>query len=211
MFYRLQKQIHLDLNHRTQVTPGLLKYMAKMNFEPYLQYVYIPNLSVIDVKNEQLEATDWWDSHSRKDYAYIFWWLEKTKTVQRIFSIVVVDDPSNPHSDEVIEHAAKPFDVEEWDWRKPDICSDTLVAAAKNVRDLTLYWSGNRAVLKSWAAEDGLALLPKLKTVRIMAPEVRIPACFLKAALSREWKPPVLIVPVEYGVHQEDRGDERKL
>jgi hypothetical protein len=144
------------------VTQQLFDYLADMSFESYLQYVYIPNLRVVNVKNDELEKELWWDSHSRKDYVYIFRWLKKTKNVQRILSIVVEDDPVNFHSDEAIEEAVKGFDIEVWNWVKLDMCSDTILAAAENVRDLSLYWSGNKAVLKSWAALDGLARLGKV-------------------------------------------------
>ena len=136
-----------------------------MKFEPYLQYVYIPNLRVLNVKDDDLEAEEWWDSHSRKDYVYIFRWLKKAKNVQRILSIVVEDHPINFHSDEAIEEAVKEFDIEEWNWVKFDMCSDTILAAAKNVRHLSLYWSGNRAMLKSWAAPDSLVRLEKVISV----------------------------------------------
>lgn len=150
------------MNPRTEVTPEFLAYLRDIKFEPYLQYVYIPNLRVHDVSNPELEAEEWWDSHSRKDFVYIFRWLKDDRKVRRILSIYVEDDPSNPHSDEAIEQALQTFNVEVWNWVKPDICSDTILAAAQNVRDLTLYWNGNRAVLKSWAAGDGLARLGKV-------------------------------------------------
>lgn len=88
--------------------------------------------------------------------------------MKRILSVTVDDDPANPHSDEVIEKSVEGFDIETWDWMKFDMCSDTIHAAAKNVRDLTLYWSGRRAVLKSWAAPDGLAKLASLFSLYIL-------------------------------------------
>ncbi|KAH8199094.1 hypothetical protein TruAng_006730 [Truncatella angustata] len=167
-------QIHFDLNPRTEVSQELLNYIAKsavMRFEPYLQYVGVPNVRVVNVRMERLEAESWWESHSRKDYVYIFEWLRTTMKVKRILKIVVEDDPNNVHSDEAIERAVASFDIEEWDWMKLDMCSDTILAAARNVRDLSLYWSGNRAILKSWAASDGLVLLKELRKIRIMMPE----------------------------------------
>src|SRR5579862_1886236 len=103
--------------------------MATIKFEPYLQYVYIPNLRVFDVKNEDpgAERKTWWRSKSRKDYFYIFYWLKESRGVKRILRLVVEDDPINFHSDEVIEEAVKEFDIEEWDWVKPDMCSDTIL------------------------------------------------------------------------------------
>lgn len=136
---------------------------AEIKFESYLQYVYIPNLRVRNVKNVELEAETWWESGSRKDYVYIFRWLKMKKGVQRILSIVVEDDPIDFHSDEAIEEAVKDFHIEVWDWVKLDICSNTILAAAPNVTDLTLYWGGNRAILKSWVASDGLVMLEKVR------------------------------------------------
>lgn len=146
------------------MTQQFFDYMSTIKFEPYLQYVYIPNLRVRDVKNEEprVEREPWWRSKSRKDYFYIFSWLKTSRRVKRILSLVVKDDPVNFHGDEVIEEAVKEFDIETWDWMKPDMCSDTILAAAKNVRDLTLHWSGNRAVLNSWSAPKGLASLRKV-------------------------------------------------
>lgn len=137
--------------------------MAKLEFEPLLQYVYIPNLRAVDVEldDPDLVKQAWWKGPSRKDCFYLFHWLRASRKVERILSVTVDDDPADFHSDEVIEEAVCEFDIEKWNWVKADMCSDTIYAAAKNVQDLTLYWSGNRAVLKSWAAVDGLARLEK--------------------------------------------------
>ncbi|OJJ42106.1 hypothetical protein ASPZODRAFT_33681, partial [Penicilliopsis zonata CBS 506.65] len=43
--------------------------------------------------------------------------------------------------------------------RKFDICSDTIFRAAPGVREVYLYSHGNTAVLRGWAAKDGLAKL----------------------------------------------------
>ena len=161
-----QGQINFDLSLRTELTQKFLDsiYSSEaIKFEPYLQYVYIPNLRVVNVKMKALEDQSWWDSLSCKDFVIIFEWLRARMRVKRILEIVVDDDPKNPHSDEVIEQAVKSFDVEQWDWVKLDMCADTILAAAQNVRHLTLYWSGNKAVLNSWAADDGLARLEKVR------------------------------------------------
>ena len=89
----------------------------------------------------------------------IFDWLRNTVGVTKIIRVIVEDDPTDFHSDEVIEHSLKGFDVEEWKWFKWDLCIDTILEAAPNVREVNLYWSGNKAILKSWAASDGLASL----------------------------------------------------
>jgi hypothetical protein len=81
--------------------------------------------------------------------------------VSRIFKVIVVDDGETPHSDQAIEVALKPFKIEIWDWKKIDICSETIVRAAGDyVRIVYLYSSGNNAVLRSWSCEAGLVNLP---------------------------------------------------
>jgi hypothetical protein len=142
------------------VTLQFLDWLAKRPFEPLLQSVYIPSLETDEIlPDREIAEKSWWKGSSRKDYFYIFYWLKHTKKVDRILSITVDDDPTNCHSDEIIEHAVKDFNIETWNWVKVDMCSDTIKAAAKKVRHLTLHWSGNRAVLKSWAAPNGLAEL----------------------------------------------------
>lgn len=86
--------------------------------------------------------------------------------MRKIIRIVVQDDPIDFHSDELIEHSLKGFDVEEWRWKKWDMCSDTILEAAPDVRIVDLYWSGNKAILRSWAAADGLVLLKRVGRVR---------------------------------------------
>jgi hypothetical protein len=146
-----------------EVSRAFLDQLLRVTeFEPFLQYVCIPNLRVYGVRMEKLEAEAWWQSRSRKDYVYIFEWLRNEMGVQKIVRMVVEDHPVNFHSDEAIERAVKGFDIEEWDWVKPDLCSDTIKEAAKNVQDLCLHWSGNKAVLRSWSAPGGLAELRKV-------------------------------------------------
>jgi hypothetical protein len=142
------------------VTPQFLDWLAKRPFEPLLQYVYIPILRTEEiVPDREIADQSWWKGSSRKDYFHIFHWLKHTKHVDRILSITVDDDPINYHSEEIIEHAVKEFNIETWNWVKLDMCSDTIKAAAEKMRHLSLHWSGNRAVLKSWAAPNGLAEL----------------------------------------------------
>jgi hypothetical protein len=95
------------------------------------------------------------DGTGCKDFVAIFKWLRDTG-VKRILEIIVDDMGDHPHSDEAIEEAVKGFDVEEWNWKRHDICSQTILRAAQKVRKLHLYSSGNNAVLRSWSGEDGL-------------------------------------------------------
>jgi len=80
----------------------------------------------------------------------------------------VDDDEDTPHSDEVIE-SLKRFGIEDWDWKKVDLCSEVLLKAAPNAEKITLYCSGNNAILRSWSAEDGLKKLEKVRTLTVTA------------------------------------------
>jgi hypothetical protein len=167
-FHSIQGQIHFDLNPRREVSQDLLAALAGRGgitrFEDTLQYVSIPNLRVINMEIPRDPAREeGWRSSNRKDYVYIFDWLRSEAIgVKQILRIVVEDDDHNFHSDEAIEFALKGFKVESWNWMRSDMCSRVIREAAPTVRDLTLYWSGNNAILRSWAAEDGL---PQLEEV----------------------------------------------
>ena len=81
------------------------------------------------------------------------------KNVEKILKVTVEDSTVCPCTDEVIEECLQKFDVRYLDWRKPDLCSDVLVRAAPNIVELTLYSSGNNAVLRGWASAGGLCSL----------------------------------------------------
>ncbi|GAB1195667.1 hypothetical protein APSETT444_004929 [Aspergillus pseudonomiae] len=83
------------------------------------------------------------------------------KGVKKIIKISVDDDEDLPHSDEVIETLGK-FGIEEWDWRRKDLCSSVILKAAQNSRKVFLCSTGNKAVLRSWSAPDGLNYLKKV-------------------------------------------------
>lgn len=77
---------------------------------------------------------------------------------------MVVDDGDISHSDEVIEEALRRFQVEVWDWKKLDISSETIFQAAENVKEISLYSTGNNAVLMGWYSDEGLKKFPKVCT-----------------------------------------------
>lgn len=101
------------------------------------------------------------NSSSTFSYAGIFNWLH-SKGVRKIIKVVVTDGSQSPHCDDDIIRSLCRFDVEELDWKKIDLCSETVKEAAKNVRELVLHTSGNRAVLWGWSALDGLLGLQKV-------------------------------------------------
>lgn len=108
------------------------------------------------------------------DFWKIFRWLHDRKGVRHIVKITVLDDVGTPHSDEVIERtfrddtnkdATVKIDVDVWDWRKIDICSQTIVGAAPDVKEVYLYCSGNNAVLRGWADTQGLIQLKQVQNL----------------------------------------------
>lgn len=135
---------------------------AHLKFEEILQYVVVPNLSVVTSQPNSTDKLP--DCKGRKDYWRIFNWLRLQK-VKRVLRVIVQDHHPIPHSDEMIERALDGFGVENWDWNKLDICPKTIRKAAPTIRDLTLYSSGNNAVLRSWSGLGGLA---ELKDVSVL-------------------------------------------
>lgn len=104
------------------------------------------------------------EMEKRNPYAAVFTWLRtKPNAVDKIFRVSVEDRFGKAaHTDDGIRDILEPFDIEIWDWRKIDISSDTIFDAAPNTRELRLYWSGNKAVIRSWASEHGLCKLAKV-------------------------------------------------
>lgn len=91
----------------------------------------------------------------------IFEWLEK-QHVKSVLKVAVIDDMQPSHSDKAIEKCLSGFDIRVWNWYKVDVCSSVILRSAKHVRDVTLYSSGNNAVLMGWSSPGGL---PKLAEV----------------------------------------------
>jgi hypothetical protein len=146
-------------------------------FEDVLQYVALPNITVEKAPlppsgNKISKKPVHADGRGRKDMIYIFDFLRDIKKVKRVIR-VIVDDTSEPaHSDESIEIALGSLKVEIWDWRRADICSETIMTAAPDAKELNLYWSGNNAVLRGWSELKGLPLLRKLENVTLFVAKV---------------------------------------
>jgi hypothetical protein len=102
----------------------------------------------------------------RKDMVFFFDWL-RNKNVERVLKIIVDESQSAAHSDEAIETALNGFHVEILDWRKVDLCPDTIVTSCPELRTIYLCWSGNNAVLRAWSEPEGLARLPHLTQVHL--------------------------------------------
>ncbi|EHL02277.1 putative Subtilisin DY [Glarea lozoyensis 74030] len=67
-------------------------------------------------------------------YASVFEWL-KGKGIWKIFRVRVDDICPRPHGDSFIEAALSGFQLDEFDWRKLDIGSDTIINGAPDGND----------------------------------------------------------------------------
>ena len=103
----------------------------------------------------------------REDLTFFFDWLYQKK-VQHILKVTVDDLEDPPHSDKAIEECLRRFEVETLDWRRIDLCPETLHHACRNVKELYLRWSGNRAILRAWGEPDGLPKLENLEKVHLI-------------------------------------------
>ncbi|KAK5988123.1 hypothetical protein PT974_12263 [Cladobotryum mycophilum] len=166
-------ELYFDLSGHANIRQtGLENLLSKLRFEDILQYVAIPKLSVetnviaANSKRSRVGARTKQDGDGRKDLCYIFDRLRK-KGVRTILKVIVDDLGTPAHSDEAIEEALKFMDVEIWDWRRTDLCSEVIHRVASKVREVHLYWSGNNAVLRGWSEEGGLKRLRELRTVHL--------------------------------------------
>ncbi|KAK8253643.1 hypothetical protein IWZ00DRAFT_487058 [Phyllosticta capitalensis] len=149
-----------------QILEENLKYVQ---FEDTLQHVELPHLEIEKpvVSSKFAPKMTVADGRGRQDYVTVFKWLRK-KGVTRILNLSI-DDRSEPsHSEEAIEKALQDIEVIQlWDWRKPDLSSETIFNAAKGVEEVNLYWNGNNAVLRSWSEPEGLNKLQNLAKVTV--------------------------------------------
>lgn len=127
-----------------------------IEFEPCLRDVVIPLFG-----NNVSNCSRFNPMAPRCEVRDILRWLE-FRRVSRILSLQVHDSFHSPHTEETIEMAVKPFNVDTLDWRRMDLSIDCILEAAKDVKVLSLYSSGNLAVLSHWSGVDGLVRLEKV-------------------------------------------------
>lgn len=164
--------------HANITQPGFENLLSKLKFEDILQYVAIPRISVevnMNAANSKRSRVGSRpskpDGLGRQDLCYIFDCLRK-KGVKTILKVIIDDSVMPAHSDEAIEAALKLMDVEVWDWKKTDLCSEVIYKVASRVREVHLYWSGNNAVLRGWSEQGGLKRLRELRTVYLHVQQV---------------------------------------
>ena len=176
------KRIFLDLiglENREFSETRLKRFLDWLNPDDVLKYIRIPHFVVTktdkphnpNARNQPSKSSSSSSGRSleRPNHCQIIFHHLRTMKPNAVSTIldVAVDDMSgkrSPYTNETIITCLQSFkeNIEKWDWRKIDMCSDAVFAAAPNAKDLYLYSSGNNAVLKSWASLDGL---PKFSNV----------------------------------------------
>ena len=174
----LDKQIFFDLYETSKLTISEERIedgLAHLKFEDVLQYVALPSLKVerrpvFSKANKKPHISD---GRGRSDLIFLFNWL-RNKGVKRVIRVIVDDTLEPAHSDEAIETALGGLKVEIWDWRKIDLCIETIITAAPDAEEVCLYWSGNNAVLRGWSEPGGLNQLKKLEKVHLHVGKVHL-------------------------------------
>ncbi|KAK6330871.1 hypothetical protein TWF718_003068 [Orbilia javanica] len=169
--YKTGEERHLEfdlagLPNPTITTEYLNSLSGHLKFESILKYVALPKLSIVPddgytarIENGMEMKAGKKKKKSQKglrDMETIFSWL-KANGVKQIIKVIVVDNGDVAHTDEAIENCLSDFNVEIWNWKRIDLCAEVIQkSAGHSVREISLYSSGNNAVLSSWAGADGL-------------------------------------------------------
>lgn len=173
-----ERQIYFDLYgcgptiSRSWIKSGV----DYLKFEDVLQYVAVPQVQVEGqpVSNQRSSKRQLkMDGQGRTDLEFLFKWL-KGVGVKTILKVIVDDLQEPAHSDGAIEAALKGMSVEDWDWRKTDLCLEVIHTVAPTARIVHLYWSGNNATLRGWGEIEGLAKLEKLEKVNLHVRQVSL-------------------------------------
>ncbi|PHH90671.1 hypothetical protein CDD83_2965 [Cordyceps sp. RAO-2017] len=153
----LNRLINADIKDKT--TPKFIHVPAILSdtIASHSFLKFTPTMSQVYLKIEPQQQDDLWKSNM-KHVINVFQEL-RDQNVERILKVIIRDNSHKPCTDEIIESCLSGFDVRYLDWNKPDLCPDVVLAAAPNVVELTLYSSGNTAVLPAWAASNGLCNL----------------------------------------------------
>ncbi|KAF3315941.1 hypothetical protein TWF173_003136 [Orbilia oligospora] len=163
-----EKQICLNLEEKTSraIDVDYLEVLKQQDgeFESILEFVKLPGAPAREKGSDRelhKSSRTMKNSSNGDQYIKIFEWLKK-EGVTKIFRVQVdeigesLSFQTTPHSNFAIRSCLKPFDVEEFNWRKYDVCSETILEAAPNAKIVHLYSSGNTAVLRGWASPDAI-------------------------------------------------------
>ncbi|KHN95206.1 Peptidase S8/S53, subtilisin/kexin/sedolisin [Metarhizium album ARSEF 1941] len=174
------------LSQRSITTDYLRRLSMHVRLESVLKYVALPRLRVDtaldpgDSRTSSCFGDEGAGSRGRSDLLLVFEWLRR-QGVGRIFKVSVEDDQDPPHSDAAIEAALRGFDVEIWDWKRPDLSADVICNSTAKASEIFLYSSGNNAVLAGWAS-------PHTLSDRCKFPELRRIHLFVQKARRQGWE-----------------------
>ncbi|KFY88353.1 hypothetical protein V498_06812 [Pseudogymnoascus sp. VKM F-4517 (FW-2822)] len=164
-----ERDIDFDLSGlpNPAISNAFLKNLSNhLRFESILKYVALPKLALDDGEATGGEN----DAIFKVDTADMSVSIVPRNGVKSIITVTVLDYGHPCHSDEAIEEALKDFQVENWDWKKVDLCTDVIATSSDQVKSISLYSSGNNAVLMGWASSEGLVnrnKFPQLESVRL--------------------------------------------
>lgn len=177
----LEIQICFDYSEAAPsiITEHFEASFRKVKFEDTLKYVAFPKIQVHPrpvlpgpVLSDSTENLREVTGKGLFDMMFFFDWLRRKK-VKRILKVTVDDLAEPAHSDEAIENALRGFEVEILDWRKVDLCPETIYRSSPNLKEVYLRWSGNNVVLRAWSELDGLKKLNDLTHVYLHEKQVR--------------------------------------
>ncbi|KAF9634998.1 hypothetical protein BFW01_g5893 [Lasiodiplodia theobromae] len=133
----------------------LARLQTHLRFERTLKYVALPRLTVTKTNSYSRNAKPP-SRKGRDDMKIIFKWLHE-RGVRKILKVTVIDNEFPAHKDASIVDCLKDFNVEVWDWKKVDLCSEVIAKSTSVAKEISLYSSGNQAVLKGWSAPGGFS------------------------------------------------------
>ncbi|KAG5783745.1 hypothetical protein H9Q73_002635 [Fusarium xylarioides] len=152
----------------------LRSFENHLHFEATLSHVVLPNLP-FDQKETKSTSTSrqYSEIKGRSDLTHVFKWLRK-QNVKKIVKVTVFDEAFPCHTDAAIINCLKGFDVEVWNWKRIDLSSEVICESSSEVREISLYCSGNQTVLKGWSSRGGIGdvtKFPKLKKLEVFLRE----------------------------------------
>ncbi|KAK1245963.1 hypothetical protein MKX07_005032 [Trichoderma sp. CBMAI-0711] len=156
-----ERHIEFDLGGipHDEIAEDYLQQLSRhLKFESILKYVALPRLTIeasprtrrVKQRNDVVPA-----HRGRSDLETVFRWLRQNG-VRKILKVIVIDDRDPCHANSSIEVALKGFEIEFWDWKKIDIGLEAIYNSTNCVKEVSLYCSGNGAVLAGWASPQGL-------------------------------------------------------
>ncbi|KAH7120547.1 hypothetical protein EDB81DRAFT_952433 [Dactylonectria macrodidyma] len=172
-----------------------LKFDSVLNYVTFPQVeVRLKGRLADNERDAELQSGGQLGALGRKDMTYFFDWLYK-KGVRHIIRLSVQDSGDSGekiHSDQAIQQALERFVVERLDWQKTDLDPETILHVGskaseveaptnkhpkdtemlpnRQLKELSLRWSGSNAVLRAWSEPEGLPSLTQLEKIYLFKP-----------------------------------------